>query len=169
MAILNPQHLFEQADRLLIAPPAGPPRQVDLRRAISAAYYAVFHYILGAAADDFVGVTKRTTKRYTLVYRSIDHRGLRELCVESKKPNLSAKYQRYAPANGMGPNIQAFASALIELQEKRHSADYNPSIRLKTSDVKLVIATARSAIGRFEKAGEGRRKAFLALLLFPPQ
>ena len=169
MAVLNPDHLFEQAERLVAPPPAGPPRQVDLRRAISAAYYAVFHYILAATADDFVGVTKRGTKRYTLVYRSVDHRALRDLCTELKKQNLPAKYQRYAPANGMGQNIQAFASAFVELQEKRHSADYDPSVRLKTSDVKLVIATAKSAVRRFEKASEGRRKSFLALLLFPPR
>lgn len=49
VAILNPDHLFEQADRL--AAPFGPGtiRQVDVRRAISAAYYGVFHAILAAA------------------------------------------------------------------------------------------------------------------------
>jgi hypothetical protein len=39
LAILNPEHLFEQAEKLVIPPPAGPPRQVDIRRAVSAAYY----------------------------------------------------------------------------------------------------------------------------------
>lgn len=169
MAILNPDHLFEQAAKLIAPPPAGPPRQVDLRRAISAAYYSVFHYILTAAADEFIGVTKRTTNRYTLVYRSIDHRGLRELCNEMKKPQQTAKYQNYAPANGFGPNIQAFASAVIELQEKRHIADYDPSSRVKTSDARLAIATAKSAIQRFQKASKTRQKAFLTLLLFPPR
>jgi uncharacterized protein (UPF0332 family) len=169
VAVLNSDHLFEQAEKLVAPPQAGPPRQVDLRRAISAVYYAVFHYILTAAADDFVGVTKRNTRRYILVYRHIDHRTLRDLCIEMKKSALPVKYQRYAPASGMGPNIQAFASAVIDLQEKRHSADYDPSARLKTSDAKLAIATGRSAIKRFEKASESRRKAFLALLLFPPR
>lgn len=169
MAVLNPDHLFDQAEKLVAPPPAGPPRQVDLRRAISAAYYAVFHFVLTAAADEFVGVTKKTTRRYTLVYRSIDHRALRDLCSEAKKPQLTAKYGKYAPSNGFGPNIQAFASAVLELQEKRHSADYDPSSRVKTSDVRLAIATARSAIRRFERASPGRRGAFLALLLFPPR
>lgn len=168
MAVLNPDHLFEQADRLL-APTAGPPRQVDLRRAISAAYYAVFHYIVTAAADEFVGKTKRGVNRYTLVYRSIDHRALRELCNEAKKQQLPLKFQKYVPATGFGPNIQAFASAVVELQEKRHAADYDPSIQIKTSDASLAIATARSAIRRFERAGAQRRKAFLTLLLCPPR
>ncbi len=89
--------------------------------------------------------------------------------MESKKTALPAKFQKYAPANGMGPNIQAFATALIELQEKRHTADYDPSVRFKTSDVRLAIATGKSAIKRFERASSARRKAFLALLLFPPR
>src|SRR5215216_7618181 len=43
VAILNPEHLFDQAEKLILSPPAGRPRQVDIRRAISAAYYGVFH------------------------------------------------------------------------------------------------------------------------------
>jgi hypothetical protein len=50
MATLNPDHLLAQAERLIRAPPAGPPLQVDVRRAISAAYYSVFHAVLTAAA-----------------------------------------------------------------------------------------------------------------------
>jgi hypothetical protein len=129
VAILNCEHLFEQAEKLIAAPPAGPPRQADLRRAISAAYYAVFHATLTQAADLFVGRTKRSESRYGLVYRSIGHKQLRELCEIVRKPKLSARYVPHAPASGFGPNIPAFA-AFIELQEKRHSADYDPLFRV---------------------------------------
>lgn len=168
MAVLNPDHLFEQAEKLIEPPPKGPPRQVDLRRAVSAAYYGTFHYMLTAAADEFVGITKRNTVRYALAYRSIDHRSLRELCEEAKKPQPRPKYQRYAP-NGFGPNIQAFANAFIDLQEKRHAADYDPAMRVKTSDARLAVQTARSAVGRFTTAAQASREAFLALLAFPPR
>jgi hypothetical protein len=50
VTILNPDHLLEQADKLISPPAAGPPRQVDLRRAISSAYYGLFHSCLTAAA-----------------------------------------------------------------------------------------------------------------------
>ncbi|MGC2778810.1 MAG: hypothetical protein WA418_24590 [Bradyrhizobium sp.] len=169
MAILNPEHLFEQAEKLVAPPSAGPPRQVDIRRAISSAYYGIFHAILTAAADQFVGVTKRSTSQYALVYRSVDHSGLRALCEEVKKPTLKPKYVPHAPANGFGPNIVAFASAFLELQEKRHAADYDPSIRMRSLDAILAIRTARAALQRFNKANAKRRKAFLSLLLFPPR
>lgn len=169
MAVLNPDHLFEQADKLIGSPTAGPPRQVDLRRAISAAYYGVFHHVLTAAADQFVGVSKRQTRLYPLVYRSVDHRSLRDLCTEAKKTQVPVRYQRYVPPAGFGENIQAFASAVLELYEKRHTADYDPSSRVKTSDATFAIATARSAVGRFQRASPSRRQAFLTLLLFPPR
>jgi hypothetical protein len=168
MAVLNPEHLLEQAERLVLPPPAGPPRQVDVRRAISASYYAVFHHLLRAAGDMYVGTTKRNTREYALVYRSISHGALRNLCNLAKQ-NMPLKYQPYLPRSGLGPNIQAFSSAFVELQEKRHRADYDPVGRMKTSDAKLAIATAHSAIAKFDRVSEARRKAFLTLLLFPPR
>lgn len=169
MAILNPEHLLEQANRLIAPPPAGPPRQVDIRRAISAAYYAVFHATLAAAADQFVGVTKRATGQYDLVYRSVDHRSLRELCADAAKQNPAARLARYAPEHGLGPDIQEFASLVLELQRKRHSADYDPSIRVKSSDALLAVRAARNALQRFNAAGAFERETFLSLLLFNPR
>src|SRR2546428_459657 len=65
VAVLNPNHLFEQPNKL-ITTRVGPPRRVDIRRAISAAYYATFHATITAAADQFIGVTSRDTSRYGL-------------------------------------------------------------------------------------------------------
>jgi hypothetical protein len=169
VAILNPEHLFEQADKLIFPPTAGPPRQVDIRRAISAAYYGIFHATIAAAADQFIGVTKRSMSQYGLVYRSIDHGVLRTLCEEVKKPILPAKYAPYAPKGGFGANIGAFAVAVLELQQKRHAADYDPAIRVRTSDASLAIRTATAALARFNGAEVAEREAFLTLLVFPPR
>src|SRR5215471_18975683 len=97
VAILNPDHLFDQADKLIAPPPHGPSRQVDLRRAISSAYYGAFHAVLAAVANRFIGSTKQSTSLYSLVYRSIDHQALRNLCLEVTKPNLSPKYIPHIP------------------------------------------------------------------------
>ena len=169
MAVLKPDDLLDQAEKLVVPPPAGPPLQVDVRRAISSAYYGLFHFILTSVADEFVGVSQRTTSRYALVYRSIAHRTLREICAEAKRQAPSARCAAYLPPNGLGPFIQAFAAAVIDLQEKRHTADYNPQPRFKTVDAKLAIGAARSAIGRFKRANQENRKAFLTLLLCPPR
>jgi hypothetical protein len=168
VAVLNPNHLFEQANKLITIQ-VGPPRQVDVRRAISSAYYATFHATITAAADQFIGVTNRDTSRYGLVYRSVSHAWLRDLCKEVQKPTLSNKFRPHAPSSGFGPNVTAFAAAVVELQEKRHSADYDVMIRMNKSDAVLAISTARAALRRFSKASKTRRLAFLSLLLFPPR
>jgi hypothetical protein len=166
---LNPDHLIEQAERLIVPPRAGPPRQVDLRRAISSAYYAVFHCCLTAAADEFVGSSLRATSRYALAYRSINHRTLKDLCVEARKHTPPAKLLTYFPTSGFGANIQAFAYATIELQEKRHQADYNPQPRFRAADATLAASTARRAVEQFQLASVAHRKAFLTLLICPPR
>ncbi len=165
----NPDHLFQQAEKLVAPPSAGPPRQVDLRRAISAAYYGIFHFCLTAAADEFVGVTQRATSRYALVYRSIDHRTLKDLCAEARKSTPPVKYRPYFPFGGFDSNIQDFSTVTIDLQEKRHLADYDPQSRFRTSDAKLAVGSARSAVHRFLTADEEHRKSFLTLLVCPPR
>jgi hypothetical protein len=165
----NPEHLFEQAERLIRPAYTRTPRQVDLRRAVSSAYYGVFHATLSAAADEFVGVTRRTTSRYALIYRSVEHKDLRHLCLEMARAVPSPRYTRHAPPAGFGDDIRAFAKALLELQEKRYAADYDPAVRLRTADAILAVETAREALERFRRASPARRKAFLTLLLFQPR
>jgi ATP phosphoribosyltransferase regulatory subunit HisZ len=139
---------------------------VDLRRAISAAYYAAFHATLAAAADLYVGAINRASNRYALVYRSVDHKELRELCSKVRGSNLSGKLAQYIPTGGFDANIRALAQALLELQEKRLDADYNPSIRVRSSDARLAVGTARNALSRLKTASSSSREAFLGLLLF---
>lgn len=168
MTVLNPGHLFDQAQRL-VASASGPPRQVDLRRAISTAYYGVFHFTLAALGDLFIGSSQRTSRRYALVYRSIDHRTLKEICIEVQKPSPSKRYAAYAPSIDLGPHVRAFAVAVTDLQDKRHRADYDPAARFRTSDARFAIVAARRAIERFELADPEFQKLFLTFLLCPPR
>jgi hypothetical protein len=166
LAILNTDHLLDQAERLIITPRAGPPRQVDLRRAISSAYYAVFHAVLKAAADLYVGAANQTSHRYALVYRSVDHRDLRDLCAKIKESNFPGKLAQHLPPGGFDAETRTFSKLLLELQGNRLDADYNPAIRLRTSDAQLAITIARDAIRRLRNADPSSREAFLTLLLF---
>jgi hypothetical protein len=143
--IPNADHLLDQAERLAAPLRSGAPRQADLRRAISSAYYSLFHFCLSAVADEFVGVSQRTSSRYALVYRSVDHRGLKDLCAEARKQTPPAKYVPYFPLGGFDLDIQVFSTAMIELQERRHQADYNPQPRFSTADAQLAIATPSPA------------------------
>jgi len=169
MTIPNPEHLLEQAGKLARSPIAGVARQVDLRRAISAAYYGVFHFTLTSLADEFVGVPQRSGRRYALVYRSLDHKTFREICVEVRKSTQSRRFAPYLPPGGFGPEIRSFSADASELQEMRNSADYDPSPRFRSLDAHFAIDTARDALGRFKQAAQDERRLFLTLLLCPPR
>jgi hypothetical protein len=108
----------------------------------------------------------RSSKRYSLVYRSVDHRRLREVCEEVQKSTLSARYAEYAPRTGFGQNLQAFCIAVVDLQKARHAADYDPLARFTVPDTTATLVTARTALKRFRQVSGNRRRIFLSLILF---
>ncbi len=166
MAVINPDHLLDQARSLARAPAAGAPRQADLRRAISSCYYAVFHLTLTAAADTFVGNTKRSTPEYALAYRAVTHKALRDLCVDLQKAPVPGRYRPHVPVTGFGTDFQAYAAGVVDLQQNRHAADYDPSKKFVASDAWLMVRTAESTIAGFGLVSEVERRSFAALLLF---
>jgi hypothetical protein len=169
MTLPNPEHLFDQAARLTVPQAPGAPRQVDLRRAVSAAYYSLFHAILTEAADVVVGRAQRASPLYGLVYRTVTHRGLRDLCEDFSKQNLPDRYARYVPVGAIDADLLVVAKAVVDLQQRRHSADYDPHYRLTTSEVELFLATGRAALGHWQRSSLEWRRAFVLLWLFPPR
>jgi uncharacterized protein (UPF0332 family) len=155
---LDPKELLDQARRL-----AAQQSQADLRRAISAAYYGLFHFFLSAAADMIVGADKRDTPYYSLVYRSVDHKQLRavsNLLSRSKPDDLPI-----APVGGFG-SIADVARVAGNLLELRHKADYDPGYTCDTSEASVAISEAQQAIDQFKASTTDQRQAFLMLLLF---
>jgi hypothetical protein len=169
VTIPNVDHLLDQAERLITPTGRGAPRQVDLRRAISSAYYALFHEVCVGAADQLVGRAKQSQPFYALVYRSIDHRALRQLCEDLAKPTLPPKYARYVPSGfPLLLGIGFFRLPWWICKRDGIRADYDPSIRLSVLDARMAIRTARRALILFRMVRRDRR-IFLMLLLFPPR
>lgn len=127
------------------------PRQADLKRAVSTAYYAVFHALARCAADTLVG--SGADAAWTQVYRSLEHGTAKNAC-------------RGAQAHGFPPDIVSFAGSFVELQEARHRADYDPGARYARPDVLALIAACELAIGKLQSASRADRKAFAVWVLF---
>jgi hypothetical protein len=169
VAIPTPEHYLEQAEALLSLYSGRKARQTELRRAVSAAYYAVFHFTLAQAADLHVGVVYRATPRYTLVYRSIAHARLRDVCVEVTKTTQSAAMRASLSGVLFGTELRKFSRFTIDLQEERHAADYDPGAVLSKGRALSAIAAARSAGDAFLAASLAEREIFLTLLLCSPR
>lgn len=171
MPVTNPnvEHLLDQSVTLLGRPSGGRRRQANLRRAVSTAYYAVFHTILASFADRLVGRGRRTTSLYVLAYRSVDHRDLGGLCGVLMRSSPPAKYAGLLPSEGFVPAIKTVARMVLELQQERYRADYDPSWSVNSSEAHSLVGAARDAIIQWAGVSADQRDIFLLLLAFPPR
>ncbi|NTA16022.1 hypothetical protein [Agrobacterium tumefaciens] len=132
--------------------------QATLRRAVSTAYYAMFHYLCQTCADLFIG-EQGSKAAWRQTYRALQHAFAKNAC------NLHDKKQ--GPILQKFPaEIQNFANQFYNMQLKRHNADYDPYIRVEQSAVAVDIVTVREAIEQFENTAEKDKRAFASLVLF---
>lgn len=134
----------------------GRPSQVFLRRAVSSLYYALFHHLARCCADTPVGGNgaARSKPAWRQVYRALEHGVAKNACKHN------AVIERFPPG------IRSFARTFVEFQEKRHSADYDPSaLKLQRSEIYQAIKMAETAIEDFDRAALQDRRAFAAHVL----
>lgn len=152
---MKPSDLIKTA-KILSSGHRSRPRQSDLLRATSTAYYAVFHTLARNCADMVVGSSKGATRSenaWKQVYRAVEHRATKNACQDR---NMIGRF----------PNtIQDFASAFTTLQSKRHSADYDPHVTAYKDTVEIDIALAEQAIEDLKCTSIKDRRAFAAYIL----
>lgn len=146
--------LIDSAMTLCAASAKRKPRQADLRRAVSAAYYAVFHELARTCADALVGKTKakRPNKAWVEVYRGLDHGTAKTAC--NGASNVA-----------FPQGIKDFADAFKQLQSARHSADYDPMIRLSKIEALGFITLATDSIQALKATGSNDKIAFATWVL----
>lgn len=165
---MEPEDLIKHAQRL-IKSGKGKPKQVELKRAVSAAYYSLFHRFLKAAADDLIGstATARRSSAYKLIYRGFEHSRMRTTAIDATKATMPPKLVEASGYTQFSEQIQAAARAFVELQQKRHSADYDPQFRFSKSDARVAIELAIFGGGMFDIANATERRSFLLCMLMP--
>ena len=149
---MDPHDLIETARRLA-QPGAAQPTQADLRRAVSTAYYALFHCLAAAAADLLTGSSSRGPEWHQ-VYRALEHGKAKRAC------------RQQGALRAFPMEIRSFAKAFVELQDARHEADYALDGQYLKPDVLAIIIRAGEAIDRFEQADVRHRRGFAVHVLF---
>lgn len=162
--MLDPQHLVELAQTLVNARQAGAPRQANLRRAVSTAYYAIFHALCGAMADMFVPANASETR--ALFYRALDHGNSKKRCEDLGKNPLAAKQSRFFKIAAFGQDLRDFANDFVRLQELRHLCDYDPDYKLTKAQAQEYVDAAGDAIAKLGTANDTEKSKFLAYILF---
>ena len=135
----------------------GRPRQTNLRRAVSTAYYALFHCLATCCADLLVGGSgsSRSRPAWNQAYRALEHGGARNRC------SNRAMLDRFPS------EVQDFAKHFVYLQTRRHRADYDPDATFLKSVVVEIINDAEQVIRRFTFVPVKDRRAFAVYVLLP--
>ncbi len=163
---IEPRRLLERVWAIALgeSPVAGQPlTTTDYRRAISSAYYALFHAITLASASLFA---PDDASRYELV-RWFRHGDLKAVAtwVHSGKPPRGLEGSIGALRGD--ERVRSVAVAFQRLIEARETADYDHNASFRRSDVYDVAVLAQRAVNlvedpAFAASAEGRR--FLGLM-----
>lgn len=133
--------LLTQARSLVTREPRRP-RQASLRRAVSSAYYALFHLLVHEASRF---VTGPNAELRHLVGRAFVHGEMNKASKSFSGGSLPRKYDAVSKGRAVPAQLRDVAQAFVDLQQARHDADYNLAMSLTRSE-------ARDLVDRTEQA-----------------
>ncbi len=158
--------LLEQACHLARRDPYRP-RQVNLRRAVSAGYYALFHFLIDRAVSELARGTGNGQLRGVLA-RTFQHGTMRNASLRFAKglEGLPIALRSALPAEPFPLELTDIAAAFSEAQQARHLADYDTTHRVARPDALGQIELVSTAIRDWPRiSGMPATRLFLYTLL----
>jgi uncharacterized protein (UPF0332 family) len=135
------------------------PTDVDVRRAVSATYYAMFHHVSRRFSDIVLRPSSSAYNRaWIQAYRYIDHGPAKQRCIEVWRQGRDFSIE-----------FQIFAEMFARLQDRRNDADYNPLARLTVAGAEALIADAEVALAAFDTALPEAQRAFVLFIGLRPK
>ena len=144
--------LLEQAFHLIQREPRKP-RQASLRRAVSAAYYALFHLLTAEGAKRLSPARPKGLR--PLLQRAYNHGDMRNVCVslasgqrsflKSGSPGQNAASTHQLLSFPLDAALFDVIEAFLFLQAARNDADYNLNTQLNRTDARRHVRAAREA------------------------
>jgi hypothetical protein len=114
------EDLAEQAEKLAKMD-AGRPKETSLRRAVSTAYYAVFHELCRTVANGLASANAPDAI-YARMYRLLEHKAARNFFERLRARDS----KECAQLGAYGPTVLGVGMNFIQLQDDRMQADYDP-------------------------------------------
>jgi hypothetical protein len=160
------EHLLEQAVTLARLD-ARRPKQANLRRAISTAYYALFHLLVDEACRSQIGSLHEQAPFRHVLGRAFVHGVMNEACKSFAGGTLKKGVSKGLPVGFNIPmEIRDLAATFVDLQDKRHLADYDMTERFKRSDVFTLITRVGKDIEMFQNLAPTDEKTFFLACLW---
>jgi len=129
------EDLLKQASRLARLD-ANKPKQANLRRSVSAAYYALFHFLVDQSCRAAIGAQHQQASFRAVLGRSFEHTTIRDACRSYDGGTLPSHVLKGLPSTFAVPvAIRRIAGMLVDLQARRNLADYDLTERFVRSEV----------------------------------
>ncbi len=140
------------------------PRQASLRRAVSAAYYSLFHQFIDEPTKQAAGTAANTRDLRLRLGRTFDHLHMKKMCGIFADKNSK---NGWIDQGKITADLRLAASAFVQLQTERHEADYNTTLSFTRYDVRQLIGKSEFAQRTIRKLKDSpdRRALMLALLV----
>jgi uncharacterized protein (UPF0332 family) len=132
------QDLLEQANHLANREPKRP-RQASLRRAVSTAYYALFHLLISDAISHWNKPRQRAQ-----MARGFEHTAMKD----ASRKIAGKDFGNSDP--GMVGHLRTVAAAFVNMQQYRHAADYSYATKWAKTEVQDHIATVTEAFASWQ-------------------
>ena len=163
-----PNHLLEQAEHLARRE-KNKPRQASLRRAVSTAYYALFHLLIDEATLNWRRIDQRA-----LLARLFEHGKMK--AASDKQRSECKRYLNSNPPPAPGADLDCVrhlhlvVDTFSQAQEQRHRADYDNSKTWTRADVLNLIDHVNTAFQSWHQIrDENTAQAYLISLLGNPR
>lgn len=154
--------LLRQAVHLATLEPKRP-KQASLRRAVSTAYYGLFHLVIEEGSRRFVAVPRLRPA----VARAFNHQQLATAAKAFHQVHASPTKDHWLKAHLAGPvtiGLDEFCSTFVDLQDRRHEADYDTAATFARGDVRSLLTLAQDARVKWQR--ERDTDNALAFLLY---
>jgi hypothetical protein len=139
---------------------------VNLRRAVSSAYYALFHALVDQACRLMIGARHGEAPFRHVLGRAFVHGTMKQACTAFAGGTLKATVAKGLPAGFSVPlEIRILARAFIEMQEQRHLADYDRTERFRRSEVMILIGRVETTLDTFAALSPSIEKKFFLVCL----
>jgi hypothetical protein len=138
--------LLEQARQLAQLDPRRP-KQASLRRAVSSAYYALFH-LLAAEASALYAAEPVIVAR---ISRTLNHNEMKR--ASSMIANDKLPKGLHPPGGGYAAplDLKMVANAFVTLQQARHEADYDLARTFRRREVLDFVQSSRDAMDAWDR------------------
>jgi len=120
-------------------------KQVDVRRAVSAAYYGLFHLLTTEAAQNWKHQDQRA--RFARIF---DHGRMKTCCASVVARAVPVERAEILVAH----DLRLVADSFIKLQQARQTADYDNSKTWSRAQVWEMIALAQDAMAAWSSIRE---------------